>query len=514
MIPQISWHTLFWSMAQKPNFVLSIKSCFVMFSSVFCSEQGCPIVLSHPFHNLHNGSWLCPHCFARKDIRILWDGNLRIRDLPIPWAQIAARAPLFFLVDLEGQSTTAFGNKVVRTLASLSPSKGEDRLGVLRKLAKFAAMVHNVAPPVLLLWKRPCRDETADKPRTLRKHFALGRTCSFQTDSDNVIKFMSLHICDFSLWQGVAGGMQGGAGDRQGNAWKPSTRPLSTRTCQKKMRRTCTSRWTHQSFMILLSKYIKIRGADFCSDLGLHPGSTSCNMGPCFWRCGSFQKNENNTNSCPSEQCSPDGPLLRPPLSRTLLVSLAEALHRGGSPQFSSKLFVSPETWSQATSWMHMMTYLHTTQNTHTITHTWHNYLWPQYTPIRSAGKSIAQWRCSTPGRSKKEASEWRQDVLRCFKMCQDVSRRFSYVRWPCHMTSPLSFMWSNEIKRFHAMPLGSLSRFLGVCEYGIYIYIYWIILIYLSIRTFFHIYIYIFKEKNVTRKVGSTPPRPPPLRG
>lgn len=139
-------------MAQKPNFVLpSIKSCFVMFSAVFCSEQGCPIVLSHLFHNLHNGSWLCPHCFARKDIRILRDGNLRIRDLPIPWAQIAARAPSFFLVDLEGQSTTAFGNKVVRTLASLSPSKGEDRLGVLRKLAKFAAMVHKVAPPVLLL---------------------------------------------------------------------------------------------------------------------------------------------------------------------------------------------------------------------------------------------------------------------------------------------------------------------------------------------------------------------------
>ena len=260
--------------------------------------------------------------------------------------------------------------KVVRTLASLSPSEWEDRLGVLRKLAKFAAMVHKVAPPVLLLWKRPCRDETADKPRTLRKHFALGRTCSFQTDSDNVIKYMSLHICEFSSWQGVAGGMQGGAGDRQGNAWKPSTRPLSTRTCQKKMRRTCTSRWTHQSFMILLSKYIKIRGADFCSDLGLHPVSTSCNMGPCFWRCGSFQKNENNTNSCPSEQCSPDGPLLRPPLSRTLLVSLAEALHRGGSPQFSSKLFVSPETWSQATSWMHMMTYLHTTHNTHTHNHT------------------------------------------------------------------------------------------------------------------------------------------------
>ena len=256
------------------------------------------------------------------------------------------------------------------------------------------------------------------------------------------------------------------------------------------MRRTRTSRWTHQSFMILLSKYIKIRGADFCSDLGLHPGSTSCNMGPCFWRCGSFQKNENNTNSCPSEQCSPDGPLLRPPLSRTLLVSLAEALHRGGSPQFSSKLFVSPETWSQATSWMHMMTYLHTTHNTHTITHTWHNYLWPQYTPIRSAGKSIAQWRCSTPGRSKKEASEWRQDVLRCFKMCQDVSRRFSYVRWPCHMTSPLSFMWSNEIKRFHAIPLGSLSRFLGVCEYVyIYIELYWFIYL-------FVLFIYIFKEK------------------
>ena len=169
---------------------------------------------------------------------------------------IAARAPSFFLVDLEGQSTTAFGNKVVRTLESLSPSKGEDRLGVLRKLAKFAAMVHNVAPPVLLLWKRPSRDETADKPRALRKHFALARTCSFQTDSDNVIKFMSLHICEFSLWQGVAGGMQGGAGDRQGNAWKPSTRPLSTRTCQKKMRRTCTSRWTHQSFMILLYQNI------------------------------------------------------------------------------------------------------------------------------------------------------------------------------------------------------------------------------------------------------------------
>ena len=137
-------------MAQKPNFVLpSIKSCFVMFSAVFCSEQGCATVLSRPFHNLHNGSWLCPHCFARKDIRILRDGNLRIRDLPIPWAQIAARAPSFFLVDLEGQSTIAFGNKVVRTLASLSPSKGEDR--VLRKLAKFAAMVHNVAPAVLLL---------------------------------------------------------------------------------------------------------------------------------------------------------------------------------------------------------------------------------------------------------------------------------------------------------------------------------------------------------------------------
>ena len=135
-------------MAQKPNFVLpSIKSCFVVFSAVFYSEQGCPIVLSHPFHNLHIGSWLCP----RKDIRILRDGNLRIRDLPIPWAQIAARAPSFFLVDLEGQSTTAFGNKVVRTLASLSPSEGEDRLGVLRKLAKFAAMVHKVAPPVLLL---------------------------------------------------------------------------------------------------------------------------------------------------------------------------------------------------------------------------------------------------------------------------------------------------------------------------------------------------------------------------
>ena len=56
-----------------------------------------------------------------------------------------------FFVDLEVQSTTAFGNKVVRTLASLSPSEGEDRLGVLRKLAKFAAMVHKVAPPVLLL---------------------------------------------------------------------------------------------------------------------------------------------------------------------------------------------------------------------------------------------------------------------------------------------------------------------------------------------------------------------------
>ena len=136
-------------MAQKPNFVLpSIKSCFVMFSVVFCSEQGCPIVLSRPFHNLHNGSWLCPHCFARKDIRILRDGNLRIRDLPIPWAQSTTA---FFFVDLEVQSTTAFGNKVVRTLASLSPSEGEDRLGVLRKLAKFAAMVHKVAPPVLLL---------------------------------------------------------------------------------------------------------------------------------------------------------------------------------------------------------------------------------------------------------------------------------------------------------------------------------------------------------------------------
>ena len=56
-----------------------------------------------------------------------------------------------FFVDLEVQSTTAFGNKVVRTLASLSPSEGEDRLRVLRKLAKFAAMVHKVAPPVLLL---------------------------------------------------------------------------------------------------------------------------------------------------------------------------------------------------------------------------------------------------------------------------------------------------------------------------------------------------------------------------
>ena len=56
-----------------------------------------------------------------------------------------------FFVDLEVQSTTAFGNKVVRTLASLSPSEGEDRLGVLRKLAKFAAMVHKVTPPGLLL---------------------------------------------------------------------------------------------------------------------------------------------------------------------------------------------------------------------------------------------------------------------------------------------------------------------------------------------------------------------------
>ena len=121
MIPQISWHTLFWSMAQKPNFVLSIKSCFVMFSAVFCSEQGCPIALSHPFHNLHNGSWLCPHCFARKDIRILWDGNLRIRDLPIPWAQIAARAPSFLKVSL----LLPLATKLFGRLRHYLPAKGK-----------------------------------------------------------------------------------------------------------------------------------------------------------------------------------------------------------------------------------------------------------------------------------------------------------------------------------------------------------------------------------------------------
>ena len=174
---------------------------------------------------------------------------------------------------------------------------------------------------------------------------------------------------------------------------------------------------------------------------------------------------------------------------------------------------------------MHVMTYLHTTQNTHThtITHTWHNYLWPQYTPIRSAGKSIAQWRCSTPGRSKKEASEWRQDVLSCFKMCQNVSRCVKMCQGGSHMygglaTWPVHCHSSDLMKSSDSMQsLWEVSRvFWGSVSMCIYIYIYWIILNYIDLSIysyFFFIYIYI-QRKIVTRKVGSTPPRPPLLRG
>ena len=204
-------------MAQKPNLVLSnVKSCVVTFSAVFCSEQGRSIVLSHPFHNLHNGSWVCPHCFARKDIRILRDGNLRICDLPIPWAQIAARAPSFFLVDLEGQSTTAFGNKVVRTLASLSPCEGEDRLGVLRKLAKLAAMVHKVAPPVLLL-KPPC------------------------TWKNMLINAKVSHTMSFFVMAGCSKGYARGCRRQAGKSLKTKHQAAQHKDLPEKMRRSCTS---------------------------------------------------------------------------------------------------------------------------------------------------------------------------------------------------------------------------------------------------------------------------------
>ena len=115
---------------------------------------------------------------------------------------------------------------------------------------------------------------------------------------------------------------------------------------------------------------------------------------------------------------------------------IIEALHRGGPPQFSSKLFVSPETWSQGTSWTHLMTYLHTTHNTHTITHTWPIYPNEKCRQVnRPASDDVQRW----VEAKRKQASGIKMcwHVSNCVKMCQGGSHMYSgFARWPVHCHS------------------------------------------------------------------------------
>ena len=84
---------------------------------------------------------------------VLKNGNAPTSDtkLELPWSQVAARGPSYFLALTEGMSVIKYGNSVLQKLFSLSPTEKEDKKTAMRKLGKFAVDVDRLAPPVLLI---------------------------------------------------------------------------------------------------------------------------------------------------------------------------------------------------------------------------------------------------------------------------------------------------------------------------------------------------------------------------